>query len=213
MLRTVLVEQLQRLNPAVLDSVVRAEEVIARLVRVWPDIEGNLEAWEFLKGLKTVFVEAERRERSLRLLDAGRPEANTFHVTDEFGFVSGRTAIRRAFEERQLNSQQALQELTALVRDLQDAQEQRRESRLSPEAFAVAWWLRVQKGFDAEKAEVLAGAVEPAIKQYPHWAVSEAQERDLRRRLYRELIAAGVKDADVVAWADEMLTLLRRAMP
>jgi type I restriction enzyme R subunit len=118
-------------------------------------------------------------------------------------------AIRRAFEERQLNSQQALQELSDLVRDLQDAQEQRQESELSSEAFAVAWWLRVQKGFDAGQAERLAASVEPAFKEFPHWAVIEAHERELRKQLYRELIAAGVKD--VVAWADEMLTLLRRA--
>jgi type I restriction enzyme R subunit len=39
----------------------RAEEVARRLVRVRPSIEGNLDAWEFLKGLKTAFVEAEKR--------------------------------------------------------------------------------------------------------------------------------------------------------
>jgi len=120
-------------------------------------------------------------------------------------------AIRRAFEERQLNSQQALQELSELVRDLKDAQEQRQKSKLSPEAFAVAWWLQVQKGFEVEQAERLAASVEPAFKEFPHWAVIEAHERELRKQLYRELIASGVKD--VVAWADEMLTLLRRAAP
>ncbi len=66
----VLVERLQRLNPGVVDSVARAEEVVGRLVRVRPNIEGNLEAWEYLKGLKTVFVEAERRERNLCLSNA-----------------------------------------------------------------------------------------------------------------------------------------------
>lgn len=118
-------------------------------------------------------------------------------------------AIRRAFEERQIESQQALQELSALVHDLRDAQEQRQQSELSPEAFAVAWWLRVQKGFDAAQAERLAVALEPALKEFPHWVVSQAHERELRMRIYRELITAKVKD--VVAWADEMLTLLRKA--
>ena len=120
-------------------------------------------------------------------------------------------AIRRAFEERQINSQQALQELAELVRDLKEAQEQRQESDLSPEAFAVSWWLRVQKGFDAGKAGHLAASLEPAFEKHPHWAVSKAQERELRKLIYKELIAAGVKD--VVAWTDEMLTLLRRATP
>ena len=34
-----------------------------------PNIEGNLDAWEYMKGLKTVFVETEKRERNVRLMD------------------------------------------------------------------------------------------------------------------------------------------------
>ncbi|MBC7098253.1 HsdR family type I site-specific deoxyribonuclease [Candidatus Bipolaricaulota bacterium] len=93
-LRTVFIEQLQRLNPGVVDSRVKAEEVMSRLVRVRPNIEGNLEAWEYLKGLKTIFVEAERRERNLHLLDPVNVEANRFHVTDEFVFTNRRHTIR-----------------------------------------------------------------------------------------------------------------------
>lgn len=93
-LHSVLVNQLQRLNPGVVTSAAKAEEVIRRLLTVRADIEGNREAWEYLKGLKTVFVEAERRERNLRLLDPERPEANAFHVTDEFTFQSGARRIR-----------------------------------------------------------------------------------------------------------------------
>ncbi|WP_135256311.1 type I restriction endonuclease subunit R [Thermus caldilimi] len=93
-LHAVLVEQLQRLNPAVVTNPTKAEEVVRRLLSIRADIEGNYEAWEYLKGLKTVFVEAERRERNLRLLDADRPEVNRFHVTDEFPFRSGAHRIR-----------------------------------------------------------------------------------------------------------------------
>lgn len=93
-LRTVLVEQLQRLNPGVVTSATKAEEIVERLRRVRPNIEGNLEAWEYLKGLKTVFIEAERREKNVRLLDPDHPEVNTFHVTDEFRFAVGGAAIR-----------------------------------------------------------------------------------------------------------------------
>ncbi len=93
-LRSVLVEQLQRLNPGVITSLTKAEEVVERLRRVRPNIEGNLEAWEYLKGIKTVFVEAERREKNVRLLAPNHPEANVFHVTDEFRFAVGPVAIR-----------------------------------------------------------------------------------------------------------------------
>ncbi len=87
-LDTVLVEQLQRLNPGIVDHQ-GALDTAKRLVRVRPTIEGNLDAWEFLKGLKTVFVATERRERNVRLLDADDLDANRFHVTDEFTFSNG----------------------------------------------------------------------------------------------------------------------------
>ncbi|GIV04163.1 MAG: hypothetical protein KatS3mg015_2993 [Fimbriimonadales bacterium] len=89
----VLVRQLETLNPGVVD-LQRAEDVAGRLVRVRPNIEGNLEAWEFLKGLKTVFVPGEKRERNVRLLDPSRTEANSFHVTDELPYQSGSRRIR-----------------------------------------------------------------------------------------------------------------------
>ncbi len=93
LLRTVLLQQLQRLNPDVVDAL-RAEEVAKRLAQVPPSVEGNLQAWEYLKGLKTVFVETERRERNIRLLDPVHVGANTFHVTDEFAFSNGTHRIR-----------------------------------------------------------------------------------------------------------------------
>lgn len=87
-LDAVLIQQLQRLNPAVIDAQ-RAEDMARRITRVRPNIEGNLDAWEYLKGLKTVFVEEQRRERNLKLLDLNDLGRNTFHVTDEFTFSNG----------------------------------------------------------------------------------------------------------------------------
>jgi len=84
-LDSILIDQLQRLNPGIVDNI-RAEQIRDKIIRVRPNIEGNLSAWEYLKGLKTVFVEEENRERNIRLLDPNNVEANTFHVTDEFTF-------------------------------------------------------------------------------------------------------------------------------
>lgn len=84
----VLVAQLPKLNPGIVDHA-KAVDTAKRLVRVRPNIEGNLDAWEYLRGLKTVFVEAEKRERNIRLLDTDNLEANQFHVSDEFTFSNG----------------------------------------------------------------------------------------------------------------------------
>ncbi len=92
-LHDVLIQQLQRLNPETVD-LGRAEDLVRRLVKVRPSIEGNLEAWEYLAGRKTVYVEEERRERNVNFLDPENPERNLFHVTDEFAFASGSYTIR-----------------------------------------------------------------------------------------------------------------------
>jgi type I restriction enzyme R subunit len=89
----IFIASLQRLNPGIVDHIA-AEDVAWRLIRVPPDIEGNLQAWEFLRGLKTVFVPAERRERNVQLLDYANVEANAFHVSDEFAFTNGVHTIR-----------------------------------------------------------------------------------------------------------------------
>jgi len=88
-LDTVLAEQLQKLNPGIVGRQ-QTDEIIGKLVRVRPNIEGSLDAWDYLKGLKTIFVEAQRRERNIRLLetDPKRLPANAFHVTSEFKFTT-----------------------------------------------------------------------------------------------------------------------------
>jgi type I restriction enzyme R subunit len=87
------IQKAQSLNPGIVDHI-KAEELAKQLIRVPPNIEGNLQAWEYLRGLKTVFVEAERRERNVRLLDVDNVHHNAFHVTDEFTFTNGVHTIR-----------------------------------------------------------------------------------------------------------------------
>jgi type I restriction enzyme R subunit len=89
----IFMQRAQALNPGIVDHL-KAEELGKRLCRVRPAIEGNLEAWEYLKGLKTVFSEIERRERNVRLLDFNEARHNAFHFTDEFTFDNGTYRIR-----------------------------------------------------------------------------------------------------------------------
>lgn len=89
----VLVEQLQKLNPETVD-LDRAEQVAKNLMQVKPTIEGNLDAWEYLCGMKQVFDPAENRERDVMLLDVEHLGRNTFHVTPEYSFTNGTKTIR-----------------------------------------------------------------------------------------------------------------------
>jgi len=91
--RELFVSQLQRLNPAFMNEAL-AQEITKKLERIPPTIEGNLQAWEYLKGLKTVFVPKEKRERNVRFIDSENLANNTFHVTDEFRFSNGTQSIK-----------------------------------------------------------------------------------------------------------------------
>jgi hypothetical protein len=101
LLRPVFVEKVQQLNPFV--DAARAEDLARRIERVAPRIEGNLDAWEYLKGLKTIFVPEESRERNVRLVEAepSKREQNAFHITDELRFANGTHRIRPDVAVRQ----------------------------------------------------------------------------------------------------------------
>ncbi|HOJ33531.1 MAG TPA: HsdR family type I site-specific deoxyribonuclease [Candidatus Hydrogenedentes bacterium] len=118
--------------------------------------------------------------------------------------------IRRRFEERLISAQEALQDMDEVVRQLKEAQEERRSSKLSPQAFAVEWWLRTQN-IEAKKAAQTAASLEESFDRFSNWLISVADERELRTRLYKNLLDLGVKEKEVVAWADRIFELLRRA--
>jgi len=92
LLQETFLTQVQKLNPGIVHHA-RASELAKRLALVQPRIEGNLEAWEYLRGLKTVFVPEEKRERNVRLL-ADNWEDNVYHITDELRFYNGAHRIR-----------------------------------------------------------------------------------------------------------------------
>jgi len=87
------IDQIIRLNESFMTREL-AIEIAKRIGRIPPTIEGNLIAWEYLKGVKTIFVPAEKRERNIRFIDTDDIENNTFHITEEFSFTNGSKTIR-----------------------------------------------------------------------------------------------------------------------
>jgi len=91
--REIFIDQLHKLNPKFMNASL-ARELIKSIERIPSTIEGNLTAWEYLKGMRTLFVPDEKCERNVRLIDPGNIDNNTFHVTDEFTFTNGTKTIR-----------------------------------------------------------------------------------------------------------------------
>ncbi|SHK47929.1 type I restriction endonuclease subunit R [Thermocrinis minervae] len=90
--KDIFIKKILELNPFLTEDL--AYEVIKKLERLRIDIEGNLTALEYLKGLKNEYIKQERRERNIRLIDIKNIHNNVFHVTDEFEFNNGKKTIR-----------------------------------------------------------------------------------------------------------------------
>lgn len=86
-------DKLLELNRDILDTGLAAE-VIKRMQNVRPSIEGNAEILSWLRGERTVYHPAHNRELNVTLIDFANPANNTFEVTDEWSFTSGRFTNR-----------------------------------------------------------------------------------------------------------------------
>lgn len=85
----VLRDKLMEFNP---DVVIEANvaEVIRRIETARASIEGNEDILLWLRGQRSVYVESERREINIKVIDFDYPDHNVFQVTNEWDYTNGR---------------------------------------------------------------------------------------------------------------------------
>ena len=86
-------DKLIALNPGVV-TVDNVDQVIARIESVRNTIEGNAEVLAWLRGERSVYVQTEKRQRNVTLIDFEHPAHNVFHVTDEWQYTNGQYTNR-----------------------------------------------------------------------------------------------------------------------
>jgi len=86
-------DKLISLNPGVV-MVNNVDEVIARIESARNNIEGNAEVLAWLRGERSIYVQSEKRQRNVMLIDFLHPTENIFHVTDEWQFTNGKYTNR-----------------------------------------------------------------------------------------------------------------------
>ena len=116
-------------------------------------------------------------------------------------------AIAEAFKQRQMDTQDALKRLEELVRDINDAQREQAERKISGEPFAIFWLLK-QEGMSVAAAEDVARQMTQVLNEQPHWRVSEYQARQVRRALYQHLGDSGIQNVPQVV--NHIMTLVGR---
>ncbi len=85
----VLRDKLIEFNPDVVTES-NVDEVIRRMESVRASIEGNEDVLLWLRGQRSVYVDRERREINVKLIEFDQPDRNVFQVTDEWDYTNGR---------------------------------------------------------------------------------------------------------------------------
>lgn len=86
-------DKLIALNPGVV-TVDNVDQAIARIESVRNTIEGNAEVLAWLRGERSVYVESEKRQCNVTLIDFEHPAHNVFHVTEEWQYTNGQHTNR-----------------------------------------------------------------------------------------------------------------------
>ncbi|MDE2180416.1 MAG: HsdR family type I site-specific deoxyribonuclease, partial [candidate division NC10 bacterium] len=86
-------DKLIALNPGVV-TVDNVDQVITRIESVRNTIEGNAEVLAWLRGERSVYVQTEKRQRNVILIDFEHPAHNVFHVTEEWQYTNGQYTNR-----------------------------------------------------------------------------------------------------------------------
>ncbi len=78
-------EKLKQLNKGIITEK-NVDDVIKRIKLLSANLRGNEEFLKYLRSQKTIYVEEEKRERNIRLIDYENPENNHFAFTEYFWF-------------------------------------------------------------------------------------------------------------------------------
>lgn len=94
-------------------------------------------------------------------------------------------AIRELFENRQISTEKALEELANIVREINEAKKAREGKKLDIQSFTTFWVLKEQ-GLDGHEA--LSRDVSKCFGEHPNWDCNAEERRTLKTTLYRLLI-------------------------
>jgi len=120
--------------------------------------------------------------------------------------ISERTeAILEAYDDRQLSTQSALEQLARLMEEYLQAKREREKTGFDINTFTLFWLLK-QAG--APDPGELAPKVEAVFRKYPNFRDNVAEERQLKAELYK-LILPAVGRASMVTVVKRMLELPR----
>ena len=109
-------------------------------------------------------------------------------------------------EDRQLSTQQALDEIGRLLGEREEAERVRTEHGLDAATFTIYWLLRSSLPADAV---TLSRELRGAMARYPNAASNSGELRQLKAELYKLLLRFGIEGQRMLTLAEEVLRVVR----
>lgn len=141
-------------------------------------------------------------EKVINLIRALRKQADDSEVEPYLIPISQRAeAVMEQLEDRQLSTQEILDQLEKLIQQHIQAEDELKSTGLDRPTFAIFWALRDE---GLEDAQELAIAINSLYSQYPDAAVNADQLRQLKADIYKELLKV-VSGKRMIEVADKVM--------
>lgn len=112
---------------------------------------------------------------------------NESHTSPYLISISERAEnIMQNYKERQLSTQQALEEIKKLIEEINTAKKEQAESGMQTEVFSTYWILRQERISNNREIAMEMGEI---LNKYPHWKVSESYEREVKQKCLNKNIS------------------------
>ncbi|MFA5263083.1 MAG: HsdR family type I site-specific deoxyribonuclease [Opitutaceae bacterium] len=117
--------------------------------------------------------------------------------------VERAASVMEALDERQASTQQALEQLDALMAERLAAEQGRLTSGLAPGPFGVFWELK-REGYPEDRARALALEIEEAYARFPNADANADELRQLKAEIYKVLLKL-VSGKKMIDLADKVM--------
>jgi hypothetical protein len=110
------------------------------------------------------------------------------------------------YDDRQINTREALTELEKLLREYNDANKERREKGFDTNTFSIYWVLKKEA---IPKAETIAPKINSIIERRKNYRDNVNEMRNLKTEIYKALMEEGIRDLKIAKKLTNSITDLR----
>lgn len=110
------------------------------------------------------------------------------------------------YRERQKSTQEVLEELKRLIEEINRAKQEQAQMRMEGDIFSIYWILKKE---GIPEPERIAEEIKEILTRYPHWKISEQQERELKQKSLKILLKTNMNIKVITDLIQRILNYLK----